>query len=119
MSPLPHDKKSQLVNDLKNLLDLAIPEINMEGSYFNEISFRAIEEKKIINGQIDLIVRNPKTQQIWIIDYKTGIYRKKSLEKYKKQLEIYGQFVQGQYPEDTINLALLWIDSLKFYKFKL
>tara|TARA_B000000565_G_scaffold231927_1_gene190985 strand:+ start:28019 stop:31288 length:3270 start_codon:yes stop_codon:yes gene_type:complete len=116
---LSHDKKSQLVNDLKNLLNSAIPEINMQGSYFSEVSFRAIEEKKIINGQIDLIVRNPKTRQIWLIDYKTGIYSEKSMEKYKKQLKIYGQFTQKQCPQDTINLALLWIDSLKLYKFKL
>ena len=118
-SLLSDDKKNQLVHNLKNLLNSEIPEINIEGSYFQEVSFRSLEEYKIINGQIDLIIRNSHAKETWIIDYKTGQYNTRSLDKYKKQLEIYGQFVQEQYPQDTVNLALLWIDSLKIYKFKL
>lgn len=112
-------KKEKMEQELKNLLTSDVSYLFQKGALYQEPSFWSEVNGKLIKGQIDLILRNSERKEIWIIDYKTGKFNEKALEKYQKQLMIYGHFIQSQYPEDHVHIGVLWIESRKLSTFKL
>lgn len=79
--------------------------------YYQEYSFMINDDKKVINGIIDLIVF--KENNIYIIDYKSDHLSKDELiSNYQNQLLTYQKIIEDAYPDKNV-LPLIYSLYLK------
>jgi len=93
--------------DLKNLFQPAgLAEVPIVG----EITTQGAKESVIISGQIDRLL--VETDQITIVDYKTGRYPPKNMAaiepSYLRQMALYRAVMRKIYPDKSIRSVLLW-----------
>jgi len=96
--------------DLKNLFQ---PGSLAEVPIVGEIAIEGAKESVIISGQIDRLL--VETDQITIVDYKTGRYPPKNMAaidlSYLRQMALYRAVMRKIYPDKSIRSVLLWTNG--------
>lgn len=80
-----------------------------------EMPIVCLDEGKLINGIIDLLICYPQ-QRLMLIDYKTGTSHRE-LKHYRRQLNVYRLAVQKLYPDSHVTTALLFTADSKLVTF--
>lgn len=97
----PEIKEENFKNVIKGIETYWNEYINSEWEVIgSEVPFNIIKEKYDIEGKIDLVLKNSKTNEIKIVDYKTTNKNKLESRKntHEKQLCIYAKALEN-YPE--------------------
>ena len=75
---------------------------------------RVDDEDDQLRGIIDLVLEDPETEELFIIDYKTG--KVKSISQFRLELCIYRKLIEHKYPNRKVASACIFFTKNASYK---